>query len=443
MKHAPFLILAVSLLALSACSGGFFSDEGEEKPLAGDRVSVLELQKTLEPDDDALNAQGFIAPEPWKNDFWPQAGGYPNHAMQNLAFTDQQPKRIWTSDIGQGSEKGFPLTAQPVVADGKVFTLSSALELSAFGVEDGKRLWQIDARKEGEKDPVISGGISFSGGVLFVTSGYDELLAVNPADGKIYWRAKLNAPSRAAPSILDGRVFVSTLSNSVMAFDAKNGSPLWEYSGLTNTEGLLGAPAPAVEGGVVVPAFSSGEVYALRVENGSVAWSDNLAGALRLGGLSGLSDIRGFPVIDKDIVIAVSFAGKLAAIDALSGARVWEKDIGSAQTPWVAGNHLFVLTSSNQIAALGRDTGAIRWVSQLARYKDKESREDPIFWSGPVLAGGRLLAFSSDGRAAEVKAEDGTLIRQWPVGKGVSIPPVIAGGVLYLLSGDGTLAAYQ
>lgn len=432
-----------SALVLSACSSGFFSGEPDAPPLPGERVSILELQQQLQPDSEARVIENFAPPQAWSNEYWPQAGGYPNHSMQNLELTDGELKRVWSTDIGEGTAK-LPLTAQPVVVGGKIFALDTRSQLSAYNIKNGDRLWSANVRKATESDdPVITGGIAFSGGVLYVTSGYNEVIAVNPEDGKVFWRAALNSPSRAAPTILDGRVFVTTLSNSVMAFNAKDGSSLWTYEGIPSTAGILGAASPAANGSLVIPGFSSGEVYALRAENGSVAWSDNLAGVLRLGGLAGLSDIRGLPVIDKGLVFAISFGGKMAAIDERTGARVWQRDIGGSETPWVAGSHVFVITSNSEIVAMNRDTGAIAWVSQLARYKDKEAKTGHIAWTGPIMAGGRLLAFSADGRAAEISPADGKLIRQWKTDRPVRIPPVVAGGTLYVLAEDGSLMAYR
>lgn len=442
MKTAARLSL-LSALMLGACSTGWFSDDPEAPPLPGERVSILELQKQLQPESESRVIENYSAPSAWSNEYWPQAGGYPNHSMQNLAFTDAAPQRVWSTDIGEGS-KSLPLTAQPVVVGGKIFALDTKSQLSAYNVKNGDRLWSVNVRKASESsDPVITGGIAFSGGVLYVTSGYDELIAVNPEDGKVYWRGKLNAPSRAAPTILDGRVFVTTLSNSVMAFNAKDGTMLWQYEGVPGQAGLLGAASPAAAGNIVVPGFSSGEVMALRVENGSVAWSDNLGGMLRLGGLSGLSDIRGFPVMDKGLVIAISYGGKMAALDERTGERVWQRDIGGSETPWVSGSHIFVITANSEIVALDRETGAIAWVSQLARYKDSKAKTGHISWTGPIMAGGRLLAFSADGRAAEVNPADGKLIRAWQTERPVRIPPIVAGGTLYVLAEDGSLMAYR
>lgn len=363
--------------------------------------------------------------------------------MHNLALSSNALRKVWSADIGDGARKNLPLTAQPVVAGKSIFTLDTDAVLSAFSTEDGRKRWETEVRALDEKDPVISGGIAAENGLLYVTAGYDEILCVDAQKGEIKWRSALTGPSRAAPTIVGGRVFVTTLNNSILALNAGDGKVLWEYSGLGASTGLVGSASPAATEDLVVPVFSSGEIYALRATNGSVAWSDNLSNALRLGGLTALSDIRGLPVIDENMVYAISYGGKMAGIDLRTGARIWQKDISGPKTPWVAGSGIFVITTQNQIVSLDKTTGAVIWVSQLARYKDKEDRTGPIIWAGPIMAGNRLLAFGSHGRVAEIDPAKGTLIREWDAGDSVTVPPVVAGGTLYVLEDDGTLTAYK
>ena len=438
------LLLFFIVISLTACSTveDVFGEE-KAKPLEGERISILELQKNLEPDSAALEGQGFIAPAAWRNEFWPQAGGYPNHAMQHLILDNQELSLAWDADIGKGSTDELPLTAQPIVVDGRIYTLDTDAKLSAFDAATGDRIWRADVRNPDEDDPVISGGIAYSRGVLYVTNGYDELLMINPNNGEIAKRINLPAPSRAAPTIMDNRVFVTTLDNRLFALDSETGTVLWEFTGITESAGLVGAASPAASREVVVPAFSSGEVFALRVENGSVAWSENLSSFQRTSGLSGISDIRGLPVIDKGLVIAISFGGKIMAIDERTGTRIWQREIGGSETPWVAGNHLFVLSSENELVALGRDNGVIRWVTQLPKYEDEDDNDKPIFWSGPVFAGERLIVASSDGRIAEFEPQQGRIIREWSIKGKIRIAPVVSAGTLYLLNENGTLMAFR
>lgn len=442
MNRIATLFLALSVLGiLCACSGGgggWFSSD-DKKPLPGERIPVLALEKQLEAEDAALKAQGFVAPAPWRNEFWPQAGGYPSHVMQNLALGAGELRRAWTANVGEGASSRIPLTAQPIVADSRVFTLDANSRLSAFSTADGKLLWSAQVRPEEEDEEVIGGGLAWSAGALYATTGYNNVMALDPETGAARWNVRIASPARAAPSVVGSRVFVSTLDNRLIALNAADGAVLWEYAGIGGTTGLIGAASPAATASFVIPAFSSGEIMALRVENGAVAWTDTLSSAVRSDNLAGLSDISGLPVVDKGIVFAVSFGGRLVAIDEITGARVWQREISGADTPWVAGNHLFLATSDNRLVALGRDTGAIRWVASLR----KGERDRPVLWSGPILAGGRLILVNTEGLMIEVSPETGDLIRSRELGAAVSLPPLVAEETLYILADDGTLMALR
>jgi outer membrane protein assembly factor BamB len=441
MKRVLLLSTLLLSTGLAGCSNGWFGDKKDKAPLKGERISVLDYEKDLRPDADAA-ASSSIALADAQNAAWPQAGGYPGHAMGTLALGSDL-KKAWSSGIGQGSRSRLPLTAQPVALGESIFTLDTDSQLSSFDTQSGKRRWRTDVRDENEEDPVISGGIAVDGGVVYVTAGYDELVAVDATNGQIKWRAALTSPSRAAPTVVGDKVFVTTMSNSVLAINTADGKVAWEFTGIGESTGLIGAASPAATNDMIIPAFSSGEIYALRSANGSVAWSDNLANNVRLGGMTGLSDIRGLPVVDDGIVYAISFGGKMAAIDLNSGARIWAKDITGSKTPWLSGNRIFLITAENQIVALDKREGTVLWVSQLARFKDKEDKTGPIIWGGPILGGSRLLAFSSDGRVAEIDPEKGTLVREWNSGEDTRISPIVAGQTLYILSEDGDLVAYR
>lgn len=437
MRIVPFLVTALLITGCSSISNVF--EEKTETRLEGERISVLELQKNLEPDDALLESQGLITPNEWRNEFWPQSGGYPNHSMQNLALSSEQLKRVWKAKIGRGSTDELPLTATPIVADGMVFTLDTKAKLTAFNTETGKQVWKTDIRNPDEDDLVISGGIAYSAGSLFVTNGYNELLAIDPKTGAIAWRKNLPAPSRAAPTVVDGRVFVTTLDNKLLAISATDGTSLWEYLGIAETAGIIGAASPAANRDIVIPVFSSGEINALRAANGSIAWSDNLSSLRRLGGIGTISDIKALPVIDKGLVIAISFSGRIVAIDERTGSRIWQREISGAQTPWMAGNHLFVVSIDNQLIALGRETGTIRWVTELPQTDDK----DTLTFAGPVLAGGRLIMVGSNGLVVEASAENGKILNQWDSGADITFAPIVANNTLYLLNEKGELTAYR
>ncbi len=433
-------VVFLSGLILTACS----NSSDDTLPLPGERISILDLQKELKPslsEDKTLNV---TIPEAASNSSWPQAGGYAHHAMQNLLLgPSEQIEKIWDTSIGRGVSKALPLTSRPITAAGKVYTLDTNHKVSAFHDQTGRLLWRVNVEHAIESETVISGGLSYGEGALLVTNGYNEVIALSPENGSQLWRTKIKAPSRAAPTIKNGRVFVIQMNNSVTALSLKDGNIIWEHEGIAETTGLLGAASPAVDNSVVIAALSSGDLTALRVENGAVVWTDNLSSLNRYSGLSSLSDIRGMPVLSGDIAIAVSYGGKMIALEKQNGNRIWQANISSAETPWIVGDTVFTISSEQQLIALSLYNGSVLWIKDLPKYENPEKRKSPLRWIGPIMGSGRLILTSTNGVIHEYNPTNGEFLTQWDTKKDISLPPIVSSGSLFLLSNDGRLLAYR
>jgi len=438
------LLLLTVFIALSGCSWlfGKSSKETGNATSEGKRVSVLELAKKPEADP-SLGDFKFTIPPVETNKDWPQAGGNPSHSHGNLSLSPV-PEVVWKADIGEGSSKYFKLLAPPAVSGGKVFTLDARGVISAFSAGKGERLWTFDTTPPDARGEAISGGIGVNEDVIYATSGFGEVLALKTGDGSLLWRKPASKPLRGAPTISGGKVFVVTIDNELMAFSAASGERIWRHGGITESASLMGASSPAAAGDSVIVAYSSGEIFNLRVQNGRVAWSDVLAVPEKIGALPAIADIRGLPVIDRDLVFAVSHSGRTAAIDHRTGNRAWDVNIGGVNTPEVVGDAVYIVDNDARIVALTRTGGRIAWVKELQRLKDPADRESaPVFWWGPLLAGGRLWLTNSLGELAAFSPEDGTELEKLEIGEPFFIPPIAADGVMYLISDNGRLIALR
>jgi outer membrane protein assembly factor BamB len=435
-------VLALSALALGGCS--FLEDNllgpAHKDPLPGERLSVLSLDKRLEPDPEL--AQLVIRlPRPVVNKEWPEAGGYPNHAMQHLALGDDV-KTEWRTSVGDGSSRYGRVLAPPVVSADRVFTMDAGSNVSAFDRKSGKRAWEVDLTPE-DAGKAYGGGLAFADGRIFVGTGYAQIVALDAASGKEIWRQSVVAPLRSAPTVSDGRVFAVTVDNQLQTLSAEDGHQLWSHTGTPETAGLLGGASPAVEGDVVVVAYSSGELFALRVENGRQLWSDNLALTRRTDAISALADIRGRPVIDRGSVFAISHSGRMVAIDLRTGERSWEQDIGGIETPWVAGDFIYLVTNDRELVCLTRRDGRVRWVAELPRYQNPEKKKGAMSWAGPVLAGDRLVIVSSLGEAMSYSPYTGNALGRIELPEGAFVTPVLADQTLFVLTDDADLVAIR
>ena len=463
MTFKPLILSVSCLLTLSACSY-LGLGEKEEATLQGERLSLYDFEKTLQTSPDTqfgldgsenasvLSLSGSLKGGPdtamaldeeWNNQFWPQAGGYATHAMRNVAFNKAQPTRKWTRDIGKGATKRMPLSAAPIMANDRVYTLNNEAEVTAVLAETGKKIWTTDILKSGEDEVVIGGGVAFSGGRIFATNGFNEVVAIDAGSGEILWRTATKTPIRAAPAALPDKVFVTTMDNETLALNAYDGTQIWSHRGLSSGAAVFGAATPALTRDAVITAYSSGEIYALQMGTGTPLWSENLAPLARAAGTTGFSDIRALPIVDSNIVYAASYSNRLSAIDSRTGKQLWQVPLGSGSTPWVSGNRLFMVDSLGTMISVDHANGQVIWQVDLPRFKDAKDNKGAITWQGPYLAGGRLLIFGSHGMAQSYNPVDGSLMNEWKIGNDILLPAAIAEGTLYLLGNNGKLTAWE
>ena len=438
-RFRRLVMAVVGLCVLAGCDSWFGASEAP--PLPGERIAVMLQESDLDPDP-RLSDLSVLLPPPYVNESWPQSGGFPDHAMHHLMLPEQVSE-LWEVSIGTGSDGDQRILATPVIADGKVFTVDRDFEVRAFDAETGIVVWEHEIGFPDEDDEAFGGGLAYADGRLFVSTGYAQLITLDAQSGQELWRASLTGPARAAPTTLNGVVVTVSIDNQTSAFDAVTGEEKWTHAGFAENAGLLGGASPAAFEKTVLIPYSSGELYAIRLENGRVSWSDSLTSARRSDALSSLADIRGLPVIDRGVVFAVSHAGRMVAIDMNTGIRSWDRRIGGLNQPWVAGEFVYVLTIDNFLAALTRRGGRVRWLTRLPAFEDPEDKTGAISWVGPILAGDRLLLANNQGTVLAVSPYTGDPLGQIDVNDPVSVAPVVANGTLYIQTDGGRLFAYR
>ena len=471
IRTLSMLACVACSLALSACeqldavgslTSGWFSS-AKKSNIKGERISVMAAEQTIKVDPDMLKTK-VVLPPPYRNASWPEPGGYPANAMYHLK-ADGSLQTAWQADAGKGSDDDSRLTAPPIVADGRVFVLDAAAHVFAFNAKDGSPVWDMDLAPKGPENTMVfgmiptggmfgedmsidpskgfGGGVAYDDGKVFVTTGFGSVFALDPASGRQLWKVSVGVPIVNAPVANGGRVFVSSQDNHFFALAESDGRTLWDHQGITESAGILESTSAAVSGDYVIAPYTSGELFAIRVENGRPTWNDMLTRSGNVTALSELDDIAGRPVVDRDMVFAISHSGVMAAINLNTGDRVWSRDVGGIQTPWVAGDFLYVLTTDSQVLCLARKDGRVKWLHQLTRWGDPEDKDDPITWSGPVLVSDRLILTSSDGYAVSLSPYTGDLLGKITIPDGTFIPPVVADNTLYLLTNSAQLVALR
>jgi len=437
------LLSAGLLLAVGGCStvADMMSTETDEA-VSGETIAILTLDETLEADP-RIAEMPVNLPRAYTNPQWPQPGGAPTNAMQHLEL-DGQLNRVWSRGAGAGNGGASRLTASPVMADGRIFMLDSAVEVFAHDAETGQRLWHVDLHHPGERRRSgFGGGVTTAGDRVIVTTGFGDVVALNAETGDEIWKRNVGVPIRTAPTAIAGRVFVVTTDNQLLALDTDSGEVLWNQRAFQESAGLLAPTSPAATNDVVIAPFTSGELEAVRVQTGSLAWSDQLTRTGNFTPLANINAIAARPVIVDGRVYAISHSGRFVAIDLRTGERVWTTNVASTQTPWIAGNFAFVVTLDAQLVCISTRDGRVRWITQLREWKNEDRERGAIQYVGPVLISDRLVVISSRGQLEEYSPETGEFIDSVRVGSPVSLPPIIANSTLYVYTDNANLVAFR
>ena len=198
----------------------------------------------------------------------------------------------------------------------------------------------------------------------------------------VTWRVPVHS-GYSGPSVADGRVFVtdgrrisgSRMVERVLALDERSGTILWSkewetnYSGLEATFALGPRATPTVDEDLVYALGAMGNLLALNVKDGSIAWQknfvDDFAATIPSWGATGA------PLVDGDRLITLVGGepdAKVIAFDKRTGAELWRAlssdwEPGYSQPIIVeaGGARQLMIWHPTAISSLDPATGRVLW----------------------------------------------------------------------------------
>jgi outer membrane protein assembly factor BamB len=253
----------------------------------------------------------------------------------------------------------------------------------------------------------------------------------NEKDGlNIAWRVPLDLPGWGTPIVWGSKVFVTGATQDkrvIYCFDRLNGKSLWKCE-VPLAEGaaaghklatqdprwdkLLQAGAtPVTDGKRLIVPFSNGQLVAVNLSDGSVAWNKQAGNTTR--------NIYGWlnsPLIFQNTVIA-AFEGKerhIAAYDLATGEQLWKSP---RKSPTWASPILFTSPKGTPMVVLTADPDVTAWDARTGKqlWSIDVFKEGPEFCVGPsaVYGGGRIFVNCQNDGIFAIEPDAGTLV--WSV----------------------------
>lgn len=422
--------------------------ERQDPILPGERENIRSVltEGQVEAADDATEdrSRPLALAATRSNGEWRQSIASPETRTPHPALS-RSPRLAWSVNIGEGDSRKARITAAPVVAQGRVFTLDAAARVSAVST-GGQLLWTRDLVPPNDSGhDATGGGLAYGDGKLFISSGFGLMTALDPKTGNEIWQQNLRATGSGNPTVKDGIVYLVAGDDVAWALDADTGRIDWQLSATPDIQNVIGGPAPAVTDKYVIFAFGSGELQGAFRKGGLRLWDSQVAGQRKGYSHARIGDITSDPVVVGDRIYVGTHAGRTVALNLANGERIWTATDGPLNTIWPAGDSVFMVTDRNELLRLDAEDGTRIWSETLPFFtKNRPRKQTEIFGHyGPIIAGGNLILASNDGVMRLYDPASGALRGTVEIPGGATTNPVVAGNTLYMVSTGGQLLAFR
>lgn len=429
-------LLLCTMAAVVACSK-------KEIP-QGTRISVLPVENSIEKE---ISSKSEISlPAAKTNKSWRQNGGDSNHILGNLTgnYPLQEVMRI---DFGASAGSRDMMISEPIIAENMIFTLDADAKISAFNLNDGSLVWKAKAlshKDKKSKSSLKATGLAANDLSIFAATGLGEVVAHDIKTGSEIWRYDAGTPIRIAPAVSSNHVFVQTIDNRLIAINTKTGEEVWNYEVMQEDTTLLGGASPTYDSDqdIVVAAFSSGDLQALKASTGSPLWTSVLVSNRYAAAQSSIAAIKANPVIDGERLYAIGNSKTLAAIDTITGERLWDKPISGSYQPIISGDYIFVLSNNNFLTAINKNNGNTIWSKKLDL--SGEGKENTgLFALRPLLINNYILVAVSDGKIFKIDAASGEISDTFELREELSVSPIAVDGSVIFTTSNAKLIVYK
>lgn len=431
--------LLCCITLVSSCS--LFSEDKDIPE--GKRISIIDSHYNT---DANLTPKTAEIPPLSAESQWSQSGGNSVHVMGNLSGNDNI-KKLWSSDFGKGENKRNLLLAQPVITGSHVYTQDVEGTVSAFNLNNGQKIWKrkIKPQNKNSADNGLNGvGIATDGNSIFAVTGYGSILSFDAKSGKQLWRIETNNLIRTAPNVCSDKLIIQTLDNRLLVLSTKDGSEIFKYNTSAEDTVLAGGATPACSDSlnIIIAGFSNGQIEAFNADIGYPLWSANLINAKRGNSTTNINAIKASPIIDNEKIYAIGNNDMLISVDYRTGETLWSQEIGSINTPWLAGNYLYVVSNNNTLVCLNKNSGEIMYTSKLLQEYDLKDRTD-IFLTGPIMVNNKLLVSASNGIIYVISPLNGEIKHKFDTKDEIPYSPISAQDTVIITNSDAQITAYK
>lgn len=344
------------------------------------------------------------------------------------SFTPQMhPRLLWKTTAGNGAG-GEYLKLSPAMSESAIFTSSSNGDVAAIAKANGHINWRKSTGL------MITTGPGAGDGLVVIGSLHGTVMALNQATGNTAWTTSIKGEIIANPAVKNGYVIIKSLDGTVTALSTANGDKLWSFKQSEPDLILRGASAPLIQDGQVIAGFANGNLVSSSLNSGTIQWIQQIAVPEGAFAIERMTDIDADPIINGHRIFAATYQGNIASLNWRSGQTIWSQQLSSYTGMTADDAAVYVSDAKSLIWSFGIESGNIIW---------KQSALEARNISAPAEYGRYIVVGDAEGYIHWLDKRDGHFAARESLSGGILAKPLVDGHALYLLTNNGTVAAYQ
>ncbi len=346
-----------------------------------------------------------------------------------VKFTPKlEVERVWSTSVGS-ADAILRLAIAPANNGTNVYAAAHSGLVYAFALQDGHRLWRVNTKLP------ISAGPGVGQGIVVVGASDGTLAALSAINGKQLWKTDINGYIIASPAVSQSAVIAYTSDGHIIAVSPVTGQQLWSVSHDVPNLSLRGASPPVISGDLLLQGLDTGQLVALNLADGSQRWIATISTPKGNNDLSRLVDLDGVLAVDSDNIYAVNYQGRIVDAARDTGQILWSRDMSSYTGVSEDDTQIYVTDMHSAVWALDKNTGVPVWTQPAMRAR---------YLTVPVPYADTVVAGDLKGYLHFLSKTDGSIVARVSLGSDpILAPPIVANGLLVVLTTAGKLAAYK
>ena len=443
------LIFFLTIVLLTNCSfdnkTGIWSGGEDEKGRISDlekqQKQIIDIERVYSSDSiyskEISLTKNINLTKPKKNIGWQMQSLNLQNFLGNLYLSGTE-NIFFKKKIGKNKFDLSKIMNSPLIFEDSI--LYSDDTGTIFNVSiNGKINWKKNLYKKLYKRVYKNLSYIIYDNTIYVADNIGFIYALSFNTGKLLWIKNHGVPLKSNIKIFNDRIYLINQDNRIICLKASDGSKIWDIrsvSSFIKSQGFLSVAIS--KKGNVLSINSSGDLFKVNGENGSIYWSTNISGSLYEHGTDFFKSTD-IVIVNEDIIF--SAGSSILSHKINSGRQNWQKEINSASAPIVLGSQIFFVSDNGYFIIMEKDTGEIISSTNILKILKNKKQKTKIV--GFIMGSGKIYSVTLNGYLIVSSANSGKVESFKKIGDPIISNPIINNGSLFILTEDSRIIGFN